>query len=91
MVITEFPYIFRNETKSPLDITYASLTADELIECDIIIDGELHDRVYVSPGSSHSWWTYAGGKFLPNQGLLPGQTLKVTAYGNRVALRIEWT
>jgi hypothetical protein len=83
------PYRFRNDGDSPRDVGYASLTAPTVIRCEVRIDGELWDAVYAGAGGSHSWWTSAGGKLLPHQGLLPGQELQVTTDGP-AAFRVDW-
>lgn len=79
----------RNDSDVHIDVNYASVTAPELIYLEIEVDGEVFDGVHVGPGSSHSWWTTAGGKFLPASGLKPGSRLIVKATG-RCALRLDW-
>lgn len=71
------------------DCRYASLTAPELVRCEVWVDGRLHDVVYAGAGGSHSWWTYGGGKLLPQQGLRPGQRLEILVDGP-AALRVDW-
>jgi hypothetical protein len=78
-----------NDTGKHCDANYASVTAPELCYVEISIDDEVVDGVYVGPGSSHSWWTQAGGKLLDHNGLNPDQTLKVIADGP-CAFRIDW-
>lgn len=77
-----------NKSDIMQDVNYASLTAPAPVRCEICIDGEVHDVVYVNE-SSHSWWTQAGGKFLPPQGLRPGQRLRVVVNAP-AALRVDW-
>jgi hypothetical protein len=78
-----------NEGTGYLDAVYASVTAPGLTYVEIAVDGEVHDGVYVGPGSSHSWWTNAGGKLFPASGIKPGSRAVITAEGP-VALRIDW-
>lgn len=77
-----------NETEAIQDVNYASLTAPSPVRCEVWIDDELFDVVYVNE-SSHSWWTQAGGKFLPSQGLQPGQHL-IVKVNAPAALRVDW-
>lgn len=78
-----------NDTGVHADVNYASLTAPQLTRVDVLIDGELFDQVWVGPGSSHSWWTSAGGKLLDHNGLDPGQRLLIQTSGP-CALRLDW-
>lgn len=78
-----------NETEAHEDVNYASVTAPELVYVEVRIDGRRHDGVWVGPGSSHSWWTPAGGKLLDHNGLDPGQALEIESTGP-CALRIDW-
>jgi hypothetical protein len=78
-----------NDTGIHQDINYACVTAPQMTYVEIAIDGEPFDGVFVGPGSSHSWWTQAGGKILDHNGLDPDQRLTITADGP-VALRIDW-
>lgn len=71
------------------DVNYASLTAPELVYVEVKLGERVHDGVWVGPGSSHSWWTPAGGKLLDHNGLDPGETLTITSTGP-CALRIDW-
>lgn len=79
----------KNDGKEHIDAVYASVTAPQLTFVEIIVDGETFDGVWVAPGSSHSWWTNAGGKLLPPNGVKPGGHLKITASG-ACAVRIDW-
>lgn len=80
---------YKNKSKVHEDVNYASITAPELVRVNVFLDDELFDSVWVAPGSSHSWWTPAGGKFLDHNGLNPGQTLTVVTTGP-CALRLDW-
>jgi P pilus assembly chaperone PapD len=80
----------KNTTKVHMDVNYASVTAPELVYVEVKIGEEVIDGVWVAPGSSHSWWTAAGGKLLDHNGLDPGQTLEITSTGP-CAFRIDWT
>jgi hypothetical protein len=97
-MIHEFPegggeLVIENETKKSRDVVYASVTAPKLARVEVRIDDEICDVVYVGNGSSHSWWTPAGGKFFdPNKfpkGQKPGAKLVVKCDG-RAAIRIDW-
>lgn len=78
-----------NESKAYRDVVYASVTAPKLCYVEIAVDGEVHDGVWVGPGASHSWWTNAGGKVLPTNGLPPGSRLVITSTG-ACAFRYDW-
>lgn len=78
-----------NDTGAHMDVNYASLTAPKLVRVDVAVNDKLFDAVWVGPGSSHSWWTQAGGKFLDHNGLDPGHRLTITATGP-CALRLDW-
>lgn len=82
-----------HDQKLPRDVAYASLTAPKVVRCEIYVDGDLAELVYAGGGNSHSWWTPAGGKFLPPDaapnGLKKGQHLEVWVTGP-CALRIDW-
>ena len=78
-----------NDGKDHQDVVYACVTAPALAYLEIKIDGVVFDGVWVGPGSSHSWWTMAGGKFLPQSGVRLGAKILITATGP-VALRIDW-
>jgi len=80
---------YTNDTEFMVDTSYVSLTAPRVVRCEIAVDGKPHDVVFAGAGGSHSWWTSAGGKFLPPQGLRPGQRLLVTVDGP-AALRVDW-
>ena len=93
----KFPQVlvdYTHEGRTARDVTYASLTAPEVVRCDIEIDGNIVDTVWAGGGGSHSWWTGAGGKFLPPSvapsGLSKGQRLLVVVTGP-CALRIDWS
>src|SRR5262245_12724577 len=75
--------------KTYLDANYASITAPDICHVTVLIDEKPFDGVFVGAGSSHSWWTQAGGKLLPRNGLAYGQTLKIVSSGP-CALRIDW-
>jgi hypothetical protein len=79
----------KNTSKTHIDVNYASVTAPELAYVEVKISGEVFDGVWVGPGSSHSWWTAAGGKLLDHNGLEPGETLEITSTGP-CAFRIDW-
>lgn len=84
---------FKNDSDRPRDVVYASVTAREIVKCEILVDEELIDVVYIGAGGSHSWWTNGGGKLFPPdkfpQGLPPGSRLVVRANGC-AAFRIDW-
>lgn len=80
---------WKNDSGNHKDINYACVTAPEMCYVEILIDGVPFDGVHVGPGSSHSWWTQAGGKLLDHNGLDPDQTLTITSTGP-CALRIDW-
>jgi hypothetical protein len=80
---------FTNKSEQFLDANYASLTAPGSAKLEIFVNGVLHDAVHINSGSSHSWWTQAGGKFLPPNGIAPGESLKIVSSAE-VALRIDW-
>jgi len=77
-----------NDHPFTLDSPYASATAPGVAFVAVEIDGVTVDAVYVGNGSSHSWWTGAGGKLLP-RGLAPGQRLRVSADA-ACAFRVDW-
>lgn len=79
----------KNTSKVHEDVTYASVTAPELVFVEVRLGGKVHDGVHVGPGSSHSWWAPAGGKLLDHNGLDPGETLEIISTGP-CALRIDW-
>jgi hypothetical protein len=81
-------YIYKNDTEHVQHAEYAHITAPGIIQCDVLVDELLVDRVWAGAGGSHSWWTGAGGRFLPS-GLQPGQTVTVTLSGPG-ALRLDW-
>lgn len=70
------------------DANYASVTAPQLTYVEVRLDEQVLDGVWVGPGSSHSWWTQAGGKLL-KRGMKRGQRLLIRAT-NGAALRIDW-
>ena len=72
------------------DCLYASVTAPFLTYIEVEVDGVIIDGVWIAPGSSHSWWTQAGGKLLGRHGLAPGERLIVRATG-QCAFRLDWT
>lgn len=80
---------YKNRSKVHEDVNYASVTAPELVYVEVKIGDNVHDGVWVGPGSSHSWWTPAGGKLLDHNGLDPGETLEITSTGP-CAFRIDW-
>lgn len=79
----------KNSSDTHEDVNYASVTAPELVYIEVLIGGEVFDGVWVGPGSSHSWWTQAGGKLLDHNGLEPGEILEITSSGP-CAFRIDW-
>ena len=79
----------KNKSGAHEDVNYASVTAPELVYVEVKLGGRVHDGVWVGPGSSHSWWTPAGGKLLDHNGLDPGETLEITSTGP-CAFRIDW-
>lgn len=79
-----------NKTELSQDTSYASLTAPKVVRCVVTIDDEVIETVFAGAGGSHSWWTGAGGKLLPAQGLRPRERLVITVDGP-AALRVEWT
>lgn len=79
----------RNTGKLHRDVNYASLTAPELVYVEIRLNRKVHDGLWIGAGSTHSWWTGAGGKLLDHNGLNPGETLEITSTGP-CALRIDW-
>lgn len=79
----------KNDSKVHIDANYASVTSPELVYIEVKIGKEVFDGVWVAPGSSHSWWTMAGGKLLDHNGLDPGETLEITSTGP-CAFRIDW-
>ena len=79
----------KNPSNVHEDVNYASVTSPELVYVEVLIDGVAFDGVWVGPGSSHSWWTPAGGKLLDHNGLNPGQTLEIVSSGP-CAFRIDW-
>jgi hypothetical protein len=84
---------FENDSRKPWDVVYASVTAPDIVLCQVFVDNELIEAVYVGAGGSHSWWTNGGGKFFPPDvlpnGLPPGSTLGVSVSGP-AAFRIDW-
>ena len=93
----EFPQVlvdYTHEKRIPRDVSYASLTAPQVVRCDVEVDGQVVDTVWAGAGGSHSWWTPAGGKFLPPDvapsGLAKGQRLRVIVSGP-CALRLDWS
>ena len=79
---------YTNETDTMQDINYACLTAPSPVRCEVWVDDQLFDAVYVYQ-TTHSWWTQAGGKFLPSQGLQPKQHL-IVKVNAPCALRLDW-
>ena len=83
----------RNDGELARDVNYASITAPEVVKCELLIDDVVIEVVYAGMGSSHSWWTPAGGKFFPPyaapSGLRPGSRL-VVRVDKECALRIDW-
>lgn len=78
-----------NKKAEHVDVVYACVTAPVLTYVEIIVDGVVFDGVHVSPGSSHSWWTNAGGKLLPVNGLPPKSRLIIKSSGP-CAFRLDW-
>jgi hypothetical protein len=82
-------YEYTHEEKEPRDVTFASVTAKEVERVAVLIDDKPWDVVYAGNGGSHSWWSQAGGKLLPPEGLQRGQTLRIESDGP-VAFRLDW-
>jgi hypothetical protein len=81
-------YEYKNDTPNPVQCEYASLTAPEVIRCEIKVDDKVVDVVYAGRGGSHSWWSQGGGRLL-SKPLPPGAKLTVRLSGQG-AFRIDW-
>lgn len=88
LIGTAVLFEYTNAKDVNLDVRYASVTAPALAYISILIDDKEVDGVWIGPGSSHSWWTGAGGKLL-KMGLKPGEKLKVTSTA-KAAFRLDW-
>lgn len=79
---------YTHEADAFTAVNYACVTAPQLAYVEVAVNDRILDGVWVGPGSSHSWWTMAGGKLLRFD-MRNGDRLIVTASGP-VALRIDW-
>ena len=79
---------FTNTGETAREIRYASLTAPNVVRCDVRLDDTLVDVVYAGAGGSHSWWGAGNGPLIPDGTLRPGQRVVVTVDGP-AAFRVD--
>lgn len=77
-----------HEADAFTSVNYACVTAPRKAYVEVLMNGVILDGVWIGPGSSHSWWTQAGGKLL-RWDMNRGDHFAVNATGP-VAMRIDW-
>lgn len=93
MIVEGTLFEFKNDRNVPRDVVYASVTAPEIVRCEVWIGKNIVDVVYAGSGGSHSWWTQGGGKLIPidryPHGIPPGEVLKIKT-DKHAAIRVDF-
>jgi hypothetical protein len=94
MIVTGKLLEWRNERENFADVLYASVTAKDVVRCDVFIEEQLIDSVWAGNGGSHSWWGYGGiGKLIPPDkypnGIPPNKRLRMVCTGD-ACMRVDF-